>query len=91
MKGNYKAKFHKISNEEKNCWINKYCDQPGLLKRIVYELKDKSYSEISKSHEKMDLKKIGLDKYGMFIAVFCHNNRDCSPQKLLNAYLTLCV
>ena len=57
--------------------INKYSDNPGLLERIVYELKDKrsyrvsaqrakqkSFYKIPKSHEEMDLKKIGLDKYG---------------------------
>ena len=30
MKGNYKAKFHKIFNEEKKLLINRYSDNPGL-------------------------------------------------------------
>ena len=76
MKGNYKAKFHKIFNEEKKLLINRYSDNPGLQERIVYELKDKrsyrvaaqrakqkSFPKIPKSHEEMDLKKIGLDQY----------------------------
>ena len=41
MKQNYKAKFHKIFNEEKRVLINRYGDNQGLLERNVYELKDK--------------------------------------------------
>ena len=76
MKANHKAKFHKIFNEEKKLLINKYIDTPGILEQIVYELKDKrSYRLAAQrarqkcfprnplSHEDMDLKKIGLEKY----------------------------
>ena len=76
MKSNYKAKFHKVFNEEKKSLITKYSDSPGLLELIVYELKDKRSYRVAAQrakqkcfpknpvcHEDIDLKKIGLEKY----------------------------
>ena len=76
MKENYKAKFHNIFNDEKKQLINRYSDNPGLLERIVYELKDKRSYRVAaqrakqkcfpknpQTHADMDLKKIGLDKF----------------------------
>ena len=76
MKANHKAKFHKIFNEEKKVLVTKYSDSPGILERIVYELKDKRAYRVAAQrakqkcfpknplcHEDMDMKKIGLEKY----------------------------
>jgi hypothetical protein len=72
-KDNCKAKFHNIFNDEKKILINNYQDNPDLLEQIIYELKDKRTYRVAaqrakqkcfpknpKSHEGMDLNKIGL-------------------------------
>ena len=76
MKSNFKVKFHKVFNEEKKSVMTKYSDSPGLLERIIYELKDKRSYRVAAQrakqkcfpknpicHEDIDLKKIGLEKY----------------------------
>ena len=74
MAGDYKAKFEKIFNEEKNCLIQTYKDNEELLERKLYTLKDnriyqdaankarpRRFPKNPTSYSDIDLEKIGLD------------------------------
>ena len=41
MGENFKNNFHNVIAEEKKALLNRYKDDPDLLERIIYELKEK--------------------------------------------------
>ena len=41
MRANYKASFSKVFENKRNELMRNYNDQPDLLERIIYEIKDK--------------------------------------------------
>ena len=40
MGENFKNRFHNVFADEKKALLNRYKDEPDLLERIVYELKE---------------------------------------------------
>ena len=74
MGENFKNKFHNVFAEEKKALLNRYKDDPDLLERITYELKEKrSYRVCAQKARKfpknptcgdeMDLNLIGLKRF----------------------------
>ena len=76
MSENYKNKFHTVFAEEKKNLLNSYKDEPDLLERIIYEIKDKrtyrvcaqrarakSFPKIPTCPDEMDLDLIGLKRF----------------------------
>ena len=76
MKSDYKAKFSKVFEKERNDLIKAFRDKPDLLERINYELKDKRsyrllaeraknkcFPKIPKSHEEIDLSSMKLEQF----------------------------
>ena len=76
MGENFKNKFHNVFAEEKKALLNRYKDDPDLLERIIYELKEKrsyrvcaqrararKFPKNPKSGDEMDLNLIGLKRF----------------------------
>ena len=73
MRANYKASFSKVFEMKRNELMRKYSDQPDILERINYELKDKRsyrnlaeraknkcFPKIPKSHAEINLADMNL-------------------------------
>ena len=73
---NFKSKFHQIFADEKKKLLDRYKDNPDLLERIIYELKDKRCYRMCAQRarakvfpknptcaEEMDLDLIGLKRF----------------------------
>jgi hypothetical protein len=73
IQGNYKAKFAKVFEEQKLKLIKSYNDNPDMLEKVLYELKDKRnfrvlaeraknrcFPKIPNSHDEIDLNDVNL-------------------------------
>ena len=76
MEENFKNRFHNMFADEKKALLNRYKDEPDLLERIVYELKEKrnyrvcaqrararKFPKSPKCGDEMDLNLIGLKRF----------------------------